>query len=244
MGKAKSPNLPYWILFLALVMGWAGCSKIGLSSVTTGLRSSTYVVLMNLAPFAPSTEIYLNDMRSTSGVPPGSYLTTYEHLAPNQYDVKFKIASSDSILADIPVSPYDSGSFYTLILYNVDTIHKAASAVKIADDLSVVTGDSAYFRFIDMSPDPTPVDVYLNGNLYQTGRSNADIAIAGSKYTSFEPIAGGYFNIAVTLSGKTTQIAHLDNGVFRAGNAYTVFLDGSASTLGFPLNLHVLDAFY
>jgi hypothetical protein len=245
MGKTKSRIVPFWMVILALAtLGWAGCSKAGLSSVTTGLQSSTYVVLMNMAPFAPSTEIYLNDIKSTSPVPPGSYNASYEHLAPNQYDVKFKIAGSDSILADLPASLYDSGSFYTVILYNVDTIHKATSAIKITDDFSNVTGSYAYFRFIDLCPDLPSIDLYLNGKVYQSGRSNADIVVYGAEYTSFQPVAASSFSMAVTLSGQTPQIAHLDNGLFQAGNAYTIILSGSASNPAFPINLHVLNASY
>lgn len=243
MRKAKSRILSYWIVFLAFTTGWAGCSKAGLSSITTGLKSSTYVVLMNMAPFAPSTEIYLNDIKSTSAVPPGGYLTSYQHLAPGQYDVKFKIATTDSILADLPLSPYDSGAFYTLILYNADTT-KATSAIKIADDFSGVTGDYAYVRFIDLCPDLSSVDLYLNGQLYQSDRSNADIVLYGAKYTSFQPVTAASFSIAVTLAGQTAQVAHLDKGQFQAGNAYTLVLSGSASIPGFPITLHLLNAAY
>lgn len=229
---------------MAIATGWAGCSKAGLSSIQPNNQSFTYLVLMNMAPFAPSAEIYLNDIKSISPVAPGYYSTSYEHLFPGNYDVKFKIAGSDSILADVPASSYDSFSFYTLILYNTDTIHKATQAIKITDDFSGVTGSYAYFRIFDLCPDLPSVDFYLNGQLYQSGRTPADISIYGSQFTSFLPAASNSFSLSVTNHGSSTVIAHLDNGYFSAGNAYTIILSGSAGNASFPVNLHILNASY
>lgn len=244
MGKRKFQGVSYLLAFMAIATGWAGCSKTGLSSITPNTQSSTYVVLMNMAPFAPSTEIYLNDIKSTSAVAPGNYSTSYEHLVPGNYDVKFKVAGSDSILGDLPASSYDSFSFYTLILYNTDTIHKATQAIKITDDFSSVTGTYAYFRIFDLCPDLSSVDVYLNGQLYQSGRTPADIAVTGTQFTSFQPAASNTFTLSVTNHGSTAVIAHLDNGYFSVGNAYTVILSGSAGNANFPINLHILNASY
>jgi Domain of unknown function (DUF4397) len=245
MGKIKFQDIPYLLTFMALaVIGSAGCSKAGLSSIGTNNTVSTYVVLMNMAPFAPSTEIYLNDIKSTSPVAPGNYSTSYEHLMPGSYDVKFKVAGSDSTLADLPTSAYDSLNFYTLILYNDDTIHKTTKAIKIADDFTGVTGTYAYFRIFDLCPDLASVDIYLNGQLLQSGRTSGDIATTGTQYTAFLPAAPAAFSLSATNHGSTATIAHLDNGYFSAGNAYTILLNGSAGNPNFPVNLHVLNAAY
>ena len=240
----KFPGVPGWILFTVLAaMGWAGCSKAGLSNINP-TRSSTYVVLMNMAPFAPSAEIYLNDIKSTSPVAPGNYSISYEHLEAGTYHVKFKIAGSDSVLAQLPSSLYDTSLFYTLILYNTDTVHKAKQAIKIADDFTGVTGSYAYFRFIDMCPDLPSVDFYINGQRIQHGRSSADITSTGGQYTSFQPLAPQSVTMEVTKTDSTSKIAHLDKAQFQAGNAYTILLSGSASNPSFPIDLHILNASY
>ncbi len=245
MGKRKFQAVLYLLTFTALAaIGLAGCAKAGLSSISTNINYPTYVVLMNMAPFAPSAEIYLNDIESTPAIAPGNYSTSYEHLIPGSYDVKFKVAGSDSVLADLPASAYDSVTFYTLILYNADTVHKTTQAVKIHDDFSNLTSSYGYFRFFDLCPDLASVDVYLNGQLLQSGRAPADIVTTGIQYTGFSPMSPNTFSLSVTAHGSSTPIARLDQGYFSAGNAYTVILSGSASNPNFPINLHILNASY
>ena len=245
MGKTRS-SVVLWIAFTALAaIGWSGCSKAGLNSVSpNGTQSSTYVELMNMAPFAPSTEIYLNNIQSTGAVAPGSYSNSYEPLIPGDYDINFKIAGSDSVLADIPSSPYDSLSFYTLLLYNTDTVTKAIKALKIQDDFSKVTSSSTYFRFFDLCPDLAAVDLYINGQLVQQHRTPADIAEGGTSFTAFQAMAPAIFNLAATVSGSTIAIAVTNNNYFLAGSASTVILSGSASNPNFPITLYVVAATY
>jgi hypothetical protein len=243
MWKSKFPTLSLWIAFIALFMGWTGCSKAGLTS-TGSNQTSTYVVLMNMAPFAPSTEIYLNDIKSTSPISPGNYSTSYAHLIAGDYDVKFKMAGSDSLLAELASSAYDSSAFYTLILYNDDTVSKMTKAVKIFDDYSSVTGVNASFRFFNLSPGVGPVDVYLNSKLLQQGRAPADFASYASQYTLFQPVIPASYTLEVTKAGTDSVIAHLNDAYFQAGNAYTVFLSGIANNPNFPVNVHVAISSY
>ncbi len=145
MSKVKIGSIVNGILTMSvLTIIWSGCTKASPDPVgLANPQSTTYVTLMNMAPYSPATEIYLNDMKSTSAVTPGTYQTSYSHLVAGLYDVKFKVAGSDSLLAELPSSAYDSMSFYTLILYNTDTVLKTAKAVKIFDDFSQVSAGFA-----------------------------------------------------------------------------------------------------
>jgi Domain of unknown function (DUF4397) len=233
------------ILVLAMaICGWAGCSKMSTNTAPSN-NEVTYLTLMNLAPYSPPTEIYLNDIKSTSAVAPGNYSTAYARLQPETYDVKFKVAGGDSLLSEIQPSAYDSLNFYTAILYN-DGVNGAAKSVKIFDDYSAVTANSSYYRFFQMCPEVPAADLYLNGTLVQPGRMPADI-INNTSYTEFQTLTAGSYNVSVKKAGTDSVLYSLSNAPFLPGNAYTIFLSGTAGTGGNttdPIGLSILKAAY
>jgi Domain of unknown function (DUF4397) len=231
-------------LLLAFAMcGWAGCTKMSANSATPGASNEvTYLVLMNLAPYSPSTEIYLNDVKATAAVAPGSYSTSYATLKPATYDVKFKVAGGDSIRSEIPTSPYDSLKFYTLILYN-DGINGPTKSLKIFDDYSAVTANSAYYRFFHLCPEAPQVDLYMNGNLVLPARTTTDV-ITNTSYTQFSTLTAGSYNVSVKKAGTDSVLYALPNSSFLPGNAYTIFLSGSAANATDPIGLTILKAAY
>ncbi|MDP4151392.1 MAG: DUF4397 domain-containing protein, partial [Bacteroidota bacterium] len=173
MGNSQRVKILFGACLLILSAGWAGCLKTNSTPPPTDANKSTYIVLMNLAPYSPPTEVYLNDVKSTPAIPAGTVSSAYAHIAPAAYDVKFKVAGGDSLLSEIPAASYDSMSFYTLILYN-DSVKGPARSARISDNYSMVTVGNAYYRFIHMCPEEPPVDLYLNGNLMQQHRTLAD----------------------------------------------------------------------
>jgi hypothetical protein len=227
------------LAFLSAVL-FTGCAKTGITTTTNNAVS--YVTLMNLAPYAPSTEVYLNNAKNTSAIAPGNYATIYAHLIPGVYDVKFKKASSDSLLAEIPSSLYDSLKFTTLILYN-DTTNGVAKAVKIVDDYVSVTTSDSYYRFFNMSPDVRAVDLYINGTKTQLMRTPAD-NVTNTYYNSFRSYIPGNYSLAVKKSGTDSTIATLNNLDLLGGNAYTIFLSGMANGTTNTLTLKSLRAAY
>lgn len=246
MSKVKIERVVNGILIMSIlaILG-SGCTKATPDPIGPGnVQSTTYVTLMNMAPYTPATEIYLNDMKSTSAVPPGTYQTSYSHLIAGLYDIKFKVAGSDSILAELPSSSYDSLSFYTLILYNTDTVQKTAKAVKILDDFSQISSNYTYWRFFDLCPGLPAIDVYLNGNLMQQNRTSADIAGTATQYTLFQSLPGNTYNMQVKKAGTDSVLATLGGINLLAGQPYTIFLSGTTSNAYFPVSLNIVQASY
>src|ERR1700744_4094203 len=105
------------IFFVILLTGETGCSKSG---ATVAGPIDTYVSVMNLAPYGPTMDIYLNDtlVSPPGGIQPGNYSKQYGGIRPGNYEVKFKKTGSDSLLAEVPAAPFHSINFYTLIFYN------------------------------------------------------------------------------------------------------------------------------
>jgi hypothetical protein len=227
-------------VIMALVF-LSGCLKTGTNN-TTNSTNYSFITLMNMAPYSSSTELYFNDSKQTPSIPAGSYSTNYARVTPGSYDIKFKVAGSDSVLSELPSSYYDSLGFYTLILYN-PTAGPAVSSMKVVDDFSALSYSAANYRFFNLCPDYSVVDLYLNGTAVQPGRTIGDNA--GSPYlNSFVPITAGGYAIQVKKAGTDSVIATISSVGLQTGNAYTIFLQGSSHNLNNQVTLSVLQAAY
>jgi hypothetical protein len=244
MTKRNRKGIFYVIAALALgTAGLSGCAKTGSSFTTSKL---TYLSVLHMAPYAPATDIYLNGALSTStgGIAPNSGSNQYSHLQPQNYDVQFKKTGSDSLMAEIPSSPYDTLNFYTLILYNSTPGGGAVKAVKINDDFSSISAVNANYRFFNMSPDAPSVDFYLNGALAQTSRTPADNVYV-TAYNTFQPVAGGpSSSLMIKAAGTDSVLATLNNVDIEPGSVYTFFLSGTRNSSGNNMKILTLTAAY
>ena len=244
MTKGHRKRIAYGIVLLTLLTaGWAGCAKTG-SSFTSS--SVTYVSVLHMAPYAPATDIYLNGTLSSpvGGIAPSSSSNKYSALQPGNYDIQFKKTGTDSLMADIPASSYDTLHFYTIILYNTSAGGGLVRAAKIADDFSTISATSANYRFFNLSPDAPKVDFYLNGTAIQTSRTSMDnLGYLG--YNSFQQASAGLSNsLQVKVWGTDSVLASLNNVDLEAGGVYTVFLSGIKNSSTNNLNITVLPATY
>ena len=230
------------VVFLAfMVAGAAGCVKTGSGSTTTN-NNISFVTLMNMAPYSPSTEVYFNGIKQTSAISAGSYTSNYGQIPAGAYDIQFKVAGSDSILSEIPSSTYDSLNFYTLILYNTAGGGQTRS-LKINDDFSTLSSSSANYRFFNLSPDVPAVDLYLNSATAEHGRTPADNASYGL-YNIFQPLTPGVYTIQAKKAGTDSVIASATSISLLAGSPYTIFLQGTSQSTANPISLKVLLASY
>jgi hypothetical protein len=232
----------YQIVVLALMIGGlAGCVKSGSSSSSSSSNGVTFVTLMNLA--SSSADIYLNGTKaSQTAAAPGFFDQRYEQLTPGTYDIQFKAAGTDSILAEIPSSLYDSLYFNTVILYN-PAGSGAVNAVKIADDFSTLSTSAASYRFFNMCPDVPLVDLYFNSTAVQAGRSTAD-NVSNTGYNAFQSATPGAYNLQVKKAGTDSVVASLSGVSLAAGTASTIFLKGRSASTTNPISLNVLVATY
>jgi hypothetical protein len=242
MRKREHKGIFYAIAVgMILTVGLAGCTKTG-SSVT--VSSVSYITVMHMAPYAPAMDIYLNGSLSSAsgGIVPGSYSQQYSSVKPGVYDIQFKKTGTDSLLAEIPSSSYDTSSFYTLILYNTSA-SSPAQAVKIQDDFSTISAVSANYRFFNMSPDEPRVDLYFNNTAVQSSRATAD-NVVNTTYNSFQAATPAPYNLQVKVAGTDSVIAYLNNVSLQAGGVYTLFLSGVKSGNSNTHQINVLPASY
>lgn len=229
------------VLLMTLLAMAPGCTKTG-SSITTS--PVTYLSLINEATYAPPVSVLLNDTTATvsGGIAAASYSSKYGTIRPGTYDVKFKVASSDSLLSEIPTAAYDTLNFYTLIVYNTPG-GGSVNAVRIWDDFSTISSTQANYRFFNLSPDYPNVDLYLNTTQLQSNRTTGDNA-TNTFLSNFQPVADGVYNLTVKVAGTDSVITSVSQVGLSAGNAYTLFLSGNKNSTNYPLKLNVLQAAY
>jgi hypothetical protein len=225
---------------IVVVATLAGCMKTG-SSNNTNDNNVTFITLMHMAPYAPSTEVYFNGDKRTSSIAPGTFSTSYGRLPPGNYALQFKVTGADSVLGQLPASVYDTLRFYTVILFNrPDT---TIGTMKINDDYSSLTVNSANYRFFNLCPDAPSVDLYVNTSIVQPNRQTAD-NYNMSYYNAFQTLAAGGYSLTAKKTGTDSVIATVPSVNLQAGGAYTIFLSGKKGSATAPVTLNVLQASY
>lgn len=243
----KSKKQFFWgaTFFVILAGGWVSCTKTGSTYTTTPV---TYVSVMNEAPYAPTTDVYLNSQLATgtSGIAPGAYSLKYGALQPGTYTIQFKKNGSSDTLTSIPGTQLlDTLNFYTLIMYN-DTA-KAVKSMLIHDDFTSISTGNANYRFFNFSPDAPRVNFYINitGSnqaapstifTYRTPGDN----VANTSYNAFISTAPSYYDLTVRDYYSNAVIAKDSAVNLVGGNVYSFFLYGTTNNW----KLNVLQASY
>lgn len=211
------------LAFVTVIM--SGCLKESASSTSA---PKTYLSVMHLAPWGPPVQVYFDDKQASSAINPGIVSTSYSALDPGIYSISFK-TTTDSLVSSLGTALYDSLRYYTLLLYNTDSMHVAAA--RIYDDFSVLTPDKSFIRFFHMSPDVGNVDVYLNNTMIASSRSFADNT-SSDYYNQFNGIAPDNYTVTVKAAGTDSTIGQSISIPMAAPNAYTIYLRGKKNGTG------------
>jgi hypothetical protein len=245
--RGGTKSYRFWVYFAILgssIFGISGgCSKVSTPNNSTANAALSYLTVMNLATYGTAAQIYLNNVGYTQIFPTGSFNTSYISYPSGSYTVEFKSANSDSVLASLPSTPFDSLGFYTIILYN-DSSKGPENIAKITDNFSVVnpTSDSAYYRFFNMATDLPAMDLYINNVKVQSSRTFAD-NVTNSSLNNFQTTPSGYCTFVFKQSGTNTVIGSNSlYGTLLPGNAYTILMTEDSSALGYQYTSFLLQA--
>jgi hypothetical protein len=230
-------------LFCLATGGWR-CTKTGSSQNTTAV---TYLSVINAASYGPAADMYMNGtlVTNSGGISPGAFSEEYATFAPGSYAVSFDKTGTDSVLSAIPASVYDTTDFYTLILYNASPGGSGViDAVKITDNFSTTSENSANYRFFNLSPDVPACDLYLNNTLVQSQREPAD-NVGNTLWDQFQTLSPASYIITAKVSGGDSVLATSGAVNMTNGNVYTVFLSGTYTAAGGNhLTMNVMQAVF
>ncbi|HVS95972.1 MAG TPA: DUF4397 domain-containing protein [Puia sp.] len=233
--------LSFAVLLFVLVIGGVACTK---SSSSLTINPISYVSLINEATYSGTANLYLNDTLVTvqQGISAGTFSTRYGTIRPGTYSVKFVNASTVSLMGSIPGVSFDTLNFYTLIVCNTPGGGSASQAFQVWDNFSNISTSNSNYRFFNLCPDYPSVDVYLNNNLVQSGRTTADNA-GNATLNSFQSVSPGNYTVTVKMAGTDSVVATVNTGLFQ-GDAYTIFLGGNVKSHTTPVQVNVLQASY
>jgi Domain of unknown function (DUF4397) len=238
----KTNILRSGIAIAVAVVALSGCLKS--SADTTPPTPKTFISIMHLAPTAPSLDVFFNDVKvSNASFVPGNVTPIYNPVDKGTFSIKFKKATLDSVVAQVPLAQYDSLNFYTVFIYNLQA-NGPVNAIRIKDDFSDVLANSnkPYYRFFHASPNTGAADFYIDNVKVESGRMPADNATQEA-LNKFLVTTSGSHTIQVKQAGTDTVIAALNFVDLLAGNAYTFYLKGLDGGTGFnELSLGLLKA--
>lgn len=203
-------------------------------------EKKAYISLMHMAINAPAVEVYVSGTKSSQPIVPGSYSSAYSAVTPGTFDIAFRKANSDSLVAAVGTASYDSLKYYTLLVYNDQPT--SAKVMRIADDFSDLgTGPQCIYRFFHLAADMPAVDLYLDNVKVMSNREYADNATQ-TLFNEFSAQNAGNKVIQVKKAG-TDSVITSTNAIFYQNNAFTVFLNGLANKNGVnSLKVDVLQA--
>ena len=218
------PNIIRWSLsMIATILILSGCLKSPDNIDQQPAR--TYISILYLAPTAPSVDIFFNTTKvSTAVFAPYTVTPAYNSIERGEYSISFKKATSDSVVASIPMASYDSLNYYTLLIYN-QSVDGPANATRIKDDFTNLANDKSYYRFFHTSPNIGAVDLYMDNIKIQSNRMLADNT-GYDALNKFSAVLPGSHTAQVKLAGTDTVIASLTYADLLTGNAYTFYLKG------------------
>jgi len=215
-------NMKRYLSLAGLVCAAAatGCSydKNAVQEITGPLPASA-VKFFNFGIGAPGVNFYANDTKltaitsttgaeSTTGVTAGGAGNGgfYSALAGGTYTFTGKIAATTD--KDLSISPLQAqiadGKYYSYYIsgfYN--TTSKSAESFIIEDQLPQPDYSKAYVRFVNASPNSSPM--VLNAKFTVDGTTTAiGSNVAYKTGSAFVAITGGNYDLATRVAGGTT----------------------------------------
>lgn len=207
----------------------------------TGPLPASAVKFFNFGIGAPGVNFYANDTKltailtatgaeSTTGVGVGGAGNGgfYSALAGGTYTFTGKIAAATD--KDLAISPLQAqiadGKYYSYYIsgfYN--TTSKSAESFIIEDQLPAVDQSKAYVRFVNASPNSSPM--VLNAKSTVDGSTTAiGSTVAYKTGGAFVAIPGANYDLATRVAGGATDIITRTAVAFTAGRVYTITARG------------------
>ncbi|MDB4924966.1 DUF4397 domain-containing protein [Mucilaginibacter sp.] len=205
------------LLFAIAVTGLSSCKK---TSDTTSLALTTNINVVNAS--ADTLNFYQNGTRlnNTTNLYPFGSLTNVNVIAGTQ-NYQFKKAGSSNTLIDLPLT-IDSKTAHTLFVAG-----EAVDKVFLLRDTIVndTVKNTAVIRFINASPIPGNLDIYIGSNLVYKNR-------AFKSATAYMQVNSGKNVLSIYQSGSTSQLIPSGTLTLVAGGIYTLYTKGVLNGTG------------
>ncbi|MGN7821186.1 DUF4397 domain-containing protein [Chitinophaga sp. 22536] len=210
------------------VIGFSSCLK---QSDPTPQRMNYTGAIINGAWLPSSLDIFNNGTKmNTSAAYKTAASAPFLDL-PGVHTFSFRNLNGTGL--DSVTQQFDSLRYYTIITYN-DGSQKFV-AQRLTEDFSLLSNAKVNFRFLNLSPNAGPVDLYINAKKVL---ENQPFQI-NAAWNSADPFNNSV-EYYVTLPGSTTPLVKGTSRVtagstqvqFQPGYAYTIYLAGAKDSTG------------
>ena len=201
-----------FLLFVLLTAALlSGCNKGGTNQNSVDLRALNAVV-----DSEPVDVLVDNDVKFTAVAP--NTATSYSNFTSGTREVIIRSATNQATLYDKQVQ-FTSDSRSTLLIYG----HRSAmNTLLMPDDTTTPSSGKARVRFVGLSVDSGPVDVYLTQTSALTGPAFIPGGQPGVVTAAGEVTGGGYI-ITVTAAGTQDVLFQSSTAFnFASGSNYTL----------------------
>ncbi len=189
--------------------------NVNILPVYPNVTGISYVRFFNAAPNTGNVDIYVNGKKTVSNLSYRNF-TEYMRALPGIYRISVYAAGTTT-------RPLYSGRFSIAsnIIYTmaVAGLPGQITVESIADRKRAKNNYMSYMRFVNLSPNSSPLDVYVDNVLVISGLLYEDI----SNYLSLRP-----GNHSITLKEAATDIIVLEDprATLRGGNYYATYVVG------------------
>jgi hypothetical protein len=176
---------------------------------------------------------YLNGIRlnNTTSFYPGGSLGYVFAVTSGTQNYQFKRAGSPNTLFTKSLT-LGANNNYSLYVAG----QTANDAFMTQDVLTADTSGNALVRFVNASPDSSPLVINIAGIPITTGTTLDTITFTGVAYqttTSFKTVKGGYtYNLSVYQASSPSKPKSDTTATLNAGQIYTIYSYGLVSTAG------------
>lgn len=215
-------------------------SAICLSCNTSNDNNFPYAhfIIVHASPDAPGIDLFAGSSQIDTNQVFGE--VRYDYAAqPSYYHFQFAQHTDGKILVDENIN-FDGLKYYSIFM--ADSLSKFKTVITTDDFSALPTGDSVKIRFLDFSPDASPMDIVTeSGDTLYLNRSFNDAPV-NSALQTFMQIPAGNYMIDMKQAG-TENILTSKSVTLTAGKFYTLWAKGfeGATTSEQQLDLSVIE---
>ncbi|CAL1517308.1 DUF4397 domain-containing protein [Chitinophaga sp. MM2321] len=208
------------------VIGFSACLK---DKTTTPQRMTYLAAIINGATEPAGVNIYNNNVVMNSDLYKTGQSAPFTDY-PGLHTYSFRNAQGLGL--DSVSGQYDSLNYYTMITYNDGGAFRVSSR---KEDFSSLSNSKVNYRFLNLSPNSGPIDLYIDSKKIDSNRVfgvNAawnSVDPYNNSVTYVAKFAGTDSTIAVGTarsSSSSTSVA------FLGGRVYTIYLSGMKDSTG------------
>jgi hypothetical protein len=209
------------VALLAAVTGFSSCLKN--DSNVTPTRPQAQNRFMNLSTSTVPATFYDNDVKVSDSIIDFNFYSRYA-VYGGAHKFELRKQGGDSVIVN-NISTYDSTGYYTFLMYD-----NPVKAIAIPTSTENYDQTKIGIRFLNLSPDAGPVDVYIGSEKIDSNRTYMSTGELMSAST-FKLFSSFSINNTVTIKAAGTDdvlanSTDLPVTSFTQGNFYTIYLAG------------------